>query len=257
MSSFSYLSAEDANAIVPSSCKTLCLFATYQPREEDFVCEDNVKYASSLAAAFDTVVLLTNVRDQNITRHESLPHNVVIVPLENLCFDFGMWFRFLYHFDTSLLTRLGLVNDSCILLRAKDLEEVIQKTNAPFWGMTDSHECNVHHLQSYFLMFEGGGIQQLKKFIKESDIASYVDKTKSHIVGGFELGLSQYMSKHMPLHAVYPYTNLFHIPSKWGTFAHNPAHGMWDRLLIDGMPILKKGRMHFEDEERFIATFTK
>jgi hypothetical protein len=252
---FTYLSVEDVEAIVPPTCKTLCLFASYQPRDQSHIHEENVKYVSSLANCFDTVVLLTNIRDRSI--HHTLPHNVVVVTLENMCYDFGMWFRFLYNYNTTKLSRLGLVNDSCTLLRSQDLESILEQTQASFWGMTDSHECGVHHIQSYFMMFEGMAIQRLKDFVKESNISSYVGKPKSDIVKGFELGLSQYMSKCVPIQVVYPYSSLFHIPSKWGTFANNPSYSMWDRLLIGGMPILKKGRVHYEDEDAFIATFSE
>jgi hypothetical protein len=226
----------------------------YQSPEQDYIHKRNSLYITTLTKSFEMVVVLTNTRHAEI-RH-NLPSNAKVITMENLCYDFGLWFRLLLNLDVSNIKRIGLVNDSCTLLHPKKLENILDKTAAPFWGMTDSHECGVHHVQSFFLMFEGAGIPVLMDFVRESDIPSFVGKSKSHIVGGFELGLSKFMSaRNIPLHAVFSYRNIFSTPSRWNTFAHNAPHGMWDRLLIAGMPILKNARMHFEEEETFIATF--
>lgn len=254
---FRYLSAEETAQVVPvATCKTLCLFATYQPPSDDFIDLQNALYISTLAKSFDTVVVITNIRDVEI-RH-NLPVNVRVVTMENLCYDFGLWFRFLRNLDVSNIQRIALVNDSCTLLRPRQLTNILRELTAPFWGMTDSYECGVHHVQSFFLVFENVGIKMLMEFVMESDIEAYVGKGKSHIVGGFELGLSKFMaSKNIPLQAAFPYRSIFQVQSRWNTFAHNAPHGLWDRLLVAGMPILKRDRMHFEDEDKFISAFTE
>lgn len=257
MMKFRYMPFEEIAQVVSGALpETLCLFATYQPPKDDFIDPQNSLYITTLAKSFDIVVVLTNTRDAEI-RH-NFPSNVRVVTMENLCYDFGLWFRFLRNLDVSSIQRIALVNDSCTLLRPTQLTHILQNTHAPFWGMTDSHECGVHHVQSFFLVFENAGIHTLMEFVRDSDIETYVGKSKSHIVGGFEIGLSKFMaSKGVPLNAAFAYRNVFHTQSRWNTFAHNSPHGMWDRLLIAGMPILKRGRLHFEEEEEFIASFTE
>lgn len=254
---FRYFTSAEVSQIVTSSCKSLCLFASYEPPESDFISADNVQYIRSLATCFDTVVVLTNWRFKEICNRNDLPNNVNVVSMENVCYDFGLWFRFLYNLDVTNIQRIGIVNDSCTLLNAKKLETILQSTNAPFWGMTDSYERETHHIQSYFLIFEQEGITHFMDFVRNgSDISSYVNKTKSDIVNDFELGLSRFMaSKKVPLQAVLPYSTIFNVQSRWNTFSSNASYGMWDRLLIAGMPILKKARAHFEDEDNFIAMF--
>lgn len=242
--SFTYLSKEQVEEIIEPTCTDLCLFASYQPENEMTINHANIKYVTALAQCFQNVVLLTNTRTHGIDPWETtkFPDNVKLVQLENICYDFGMWFRVIANMNVSRLHRLALVNDSCTLLKPTALINIVKNTNAPFWGMTDSIEYNVHHIQSYFMVFQDQAITKLQNFVHESDI------------DGFEFGISKHMSSlEIPLFAIFPFREACKYKSQWNTMGYNSPHTMWDRLLNAGMPIIKKERQHYPDEDAFIA----
>ncbi len=265
LAKFKYFTREFLESLMPPVGGSLCLFATYDRSNCNEFRKEVTEYIKTLAQGFDAVWVLTNHRSQPIHHEEVFGKdtNVRVICMTNMCIDFGMWFRilrYLLEVDVKLFpSRIALVNDSTILVNRDKLLHVLEETREDFWGMTDSMEKGTHHLQSYFLVFDGSeAIRLLHTFVVKSKIHNCLQLNKRGIIERFEIGLSSFMGLNkITLTAMYPFTTLMKYPSPWDTVGQNPSYVLWDRLLYAGMPLLKKRRLTYPNEEEFIEQYVK
>ena len=105
--------------------------------------------------------------------------------------------------------------------------------NEKFWGICDSKQF-LHHIQSYFLFFNGCDIINLfMKFVENTQEHQVL--LKQNIILKYEIGLSTYMiSKGFYPKVVYSHT-FFDV---YGNF-HNQSYTFWKELQLLGCPLLK------------------
>jgi hypothetical protein len=224
---------------------SLCLFAMHDGSNPKRLSPDRIQYICALCEQFEQVHVLTTseARPENA---DQLPAAVLVFPMTNCGLDFGLWLR---HVQTHLLqndaegprlrsdiTRLGLVNDSCVLVQPNldalfGHPRVLART-LDFWGCTDSDFLG-YHLQSYFLVLEPRALSVFAQFCRARDVSLL--HTKNDVILGCEIALSTYMLAHNArILAVYPWRSVMSYFTNVVCF-----HGVPD-LEAMGCPLLKR-----------------
>jgi hypothetical protein len=237
MSDAFYFDKEEVARLIAGK-KSICLFASYS--EDSLISKENIDYTNELAKYFDTLIFLTN--DRIVTNTNALSNNIQVKYLKNECLDFGMWFKVLKNMDISSVERIGLVNDSCKLIKSDSLNNLLVTKNnyIDIWGVTDSHEIH-YHLQSYFLIVEKGGLNTLKNFVNESNIHLDQNLPKwPDFIKKYEIGITQYFIQNKKnVTAVLKYTNMMNY---FNSQPINPFVWFWPYLIDKGVPVIKKNR---------------
>ena len=110
------------------------------------------------------------------------------------------------------------------------LDSLFQKmdeTNADYWGLSYSGKNLVHHIQSYFMVFNKKVIPELKKYFVE-----YISSGKQsyrEICRTFEMGLNDYLLKKGFKYRAYS-----------DNIAYDPYSDPYGSVKYDDLPILKK-----------------
>ena len=110
------------------------------------------------------------------------------------------------------------------------LDSLFQKmdeTNADYWGLSYSGKNLIHHVQSYFMVFNKKVIPELKKYFVE-----YISPGKQsyrEICTTFELGLNDYLLKKGFKYRAYS-----------DNIAYDPYSDPYGSVKYDDLPILKK-----------------
>lgn len=147
---------DGAGAVASGAGDTLCVFAHF---DRDHVIDDYVVYyvqrLHELGCEIVFVSTAEHLSAAEIDKVRPYCHRVLV--RENVGHDFGSWKVGLATIvDLDRYRRLILANDS-VYGPLHDLAGVftaMEQTGADFWGITDSHRYR-HHLQSYFLVFNG------------------------------------------------------------------------------------------------------
>lgn len=232
-----YFTNDQVERLIPPGTQSACLVASYSPRAG--ICPNLVHYTHELSNHFDRVVLLTNKRP--LPNASSLPPTCVVACVPNQCLDFGMWARVLHNLNSTGLRRLGLVNDSCYIVRPLDgAFATAQHHGWEFWGMCYSEE-QAPHVQSFFVVAEGGAVARMLDFFKGGRFDGCASLSKDEIVRRYEVGLSRHMSSAHSIHGVY---SMDMVLRRWPErpVPPNAPTFYWDCLLELGCPLLKKTR---------------
>lgn len=209
--------------------KSICLFSAYL--KEKTISSPIRAYLRELSHHFDKVLFLyTNKRLSKIVSKELCEMGIECEYLKNKGYDFGMYQRVLPKIDLSYDT-IGLINDSCYLCGSLDnYFRWFNQSRLQMAGMVDSNEIK-YHLQSYFLLFQGGGGDLLKEYLSEKKIRN----SKRKVIEHFEIGLSRhFIDQGLDIGAFLPFAKLNPNDSR------NPSFFKLDELLNEGLPILKK-----------------
>lgn len=208
----------------------LCLFSSYI-RNPGLPCHVRF-YLSQLVPHHDRIVLLTN-DDQPLTRDDDdwlRALGITHQPVRNEGFDFGMWQKALGATDISGVTRLSLVNDSCILFAPlDDFFHWHDNCLADMAGMLESQAYG-RHLQSFFLVFRGKAVMEAARHILRHPAATL---DYDAVVSTFELGLSrELLNKDFTLAARYETHAL--------AARDDPSYFFLHTLLQAGIPLIKR-----------------
>lgn len=223
-----------------------------------YMSDDMPGHAASIVAQlrqiFDAVVVINSQRDGQPETVEEVTDGLIMCKLRNRGLDFGKWHRVLSVNDLTALPclqRVLLVNDTCVPTSPNALVKVFASPAidnlGDFWGVTDSVEI-FHHVQSYFLVFQGGrAIRDLVDFFNELD-EDVFNKDKMSIVTTCEIGLSIHMMRrHHNLGALFP-TYRLAVLSGGSPFHQNagvnPTLHRADLLYRLGCPLIKACMAH-------------
>lgn len=203
---------------------------------------------------FDAVVVLNSQRMGSPEAVKVLDDGTIMCAVRNRGLDFGKWHRVLASNDLTQLACLQkvlLVNDTCLPTSETSIVNAfaspVIKGLGDFWGVTDSIEM-FHHLQSYFLVFQGSrAILDMTDFFKELDEHVF-DKDKISVVTACEIGMSIHMMKrNHNLGALYPTYRLAAL-SGGNPFQQNPAVNPTlhraELLYRLGCPLIKSCMAH-------------
>lgn len=232
--------------VTPGSRSMLCVFAHY---DRDGIIDDYViHYLEALARLGCETVFVSTAPGLDANCIERIrPLTTRIILRENRGYDFGSWRDGLATCgELTRYDRLLIVNDS-VYGPIRDLGEVFETMRdrgAPAWGITDSL-VYVHHLQSYFLVFERPVLESdvFQDFWRE--LPDHLFK-HSVIVQG-ELGLSRRLARAgFELAALCDYRTLAQDikrkfdSANWLNTPVNATHWGWKALVEKhGCPFIK------------------
>lgn len=209
----------------------LCLFSSYFA--ESMLPAYVRIYLEQLLPFFDQLVLLGN-DDKPLAAPELqwlADRNIVYQPVRNEGYDFGMWQKALADVDITGVQRLALVNDSCILFAPLAVFfDWFDQAELDVGGMLES-QAYTRHLQSFFLVFEGGAARKARDYIVTNPV---INLGYDEIVTTFELGLSKrfYEDPTLRVGVRFPVTPRAPLD--------DPSYFFIDDLLRAGMPMIKK-----------------
>ena len=143
---------------------SICVFATH-PSDPFGAPEANaIALARELSRRFDRVVASTTSQAYAAQLAAAVPGLETHVS-QNDSYDIGLFYKAwtaISAADRAVVTRLGFVNDSNILLCSLEgVFEWAEANGADFWGLTDNSEVQ-YHIQSPFLVFERRAIPALE-----------------------------------------------------------------------------------------------
>ena len=228
--------------------KKLCIFLHYFP--EGYYPIYVQYYLNELCLHFDEVRMVTNRREIE-KAPELLNKDISIQYVENEGYDFGMFYKAFQEIDPSEYDQIACINDSNILFG--ELKPFLKwgiSQQVDFWGLVDSYEApwfsshtNNYHIQSHFLVFNEKAINSLPAFFNALDV-NYIyaekdtKKLRRFIVDKWEIGLSQFLLN-MGLTSA-SYFNSLSLRSKYNSKGKNVTHSLYQELIKEGYPLLKK-----------------
>lgn len=136
----------------------------------------------------------------------------------------------LQKFDILNYSRVGLINDSCILFRRiGHIFEWIDHNDLDYCGLTDSPEIS-YHIQSYFIIIKENAIRDVYDYFMANGIVKDIDD----IIHTYEVGICRYLiGRGLKIGAYFCYKDHPH-------GVRNPMYSLIGRLIEMGMPLIKK-----------------
>lgn len=221
---------------------SLCLFSSYfQGSLPDYT----KNYLEALSQHFDSTLFITNDKElagDDLEFLESINSKSLCV--ENIGYDFGMYYTALQQVDIRSLQRLALINDSNLLVQSiSNFFQWLDHRNLDFASMLDSHEIK-YHLKSDFLVFQNDALSLVPDYFKKNGVR----KSKKKVIKKYEVGLSQYfLKKGLQIES------FFKVEAYEKGYSRNPSFYLLERLVEDGFPLVKKkilmGGFDKKDEE--------
>jgi hypothetical protein len=228
--------------------KRLCFFLHYFPG--GFFPLYVQYYVNELSLHFDEVRMITNYR---VIKEQPavMNPNVQIHFVENEGYDFGKFYKGFLDINPMEYSCIACVNDSNILLNRLDFLFKWDKSHTvDFWGLVDSHEApwfsthpDSYHIQSHFIVFNTRAIALIPEFfeqIQPEQIFQEKDlKTlRRKVINGWELGMSQFLLNNKLTCA--SCFNSLQLLQKYKSKGKNVTHVLYEELLAEGYPLLKK-----------------
>ena len=210
--------------------KTICLFSS-------FFIQNKIPlyiklYLEELRRHFDELVFITNQKELDFSEIIDLKNRDIRIEfVENEGYDFGMWYKILTKLDVGKYSRIGLVNDSCVLFRKLDrFFQWVNETNLDYCGLIDSNELS-YHIQSYFIIINCPALISLQNYFLEHGVIN----DKVQVIHSYEIGLSKFMNQQG-----YKLGAFFSCFKYSGDKNINILLHKVPELVIDGLPIAKR-----------------
>ena len=159
---------------------------------------------------------------------------LIVLRRRNLGYDFGSWRAALALLPELVMAdKVLLANDSMAgpFASLGGLLADFDRTTADVWSLTDSSQLD-HHLQSYFLGFDGGVLRE--RPVRAFFAGVRHETNKRRIIIRNEIGLSQLLRQEgFALESAFPH-------QRFVKRGQNPVILGWRRLLEAGFPFLKR-----------------
>jgi len=158
----------------------------------------------------------------------------VVLRKPNVGYDFGSWAVALNRFPAvRSAEHVMLANDSLVgpFATIASLLDEFEGTRADVWGLTETLQFS-RHLQSYFVGFRGGVLEERPLMDFWSDVRHYQDKNL--VIHRNELGLGRLLQDEG-----YAVDAAF-VAEQVVAAADNPTIIGWHRLLANGFPFVKR-----------------
>lgn len=190
---------------------------------------------SELRAAGYAVVVVSGSPGTEPLRWGDTPlDGVTVLRKPNVGYDFGSWAVGLATFpEIAGQERVILTNDSLMgpFASPAPLLDRLSSSPADVWGLTETMQF-VRHLQSYFLAFRGGVLQERPLAQFWGDVRHYGDKQL--VIHRGELGLARLLAREgFSMDAAFPAQSVTRPED-------NPTLAGWRNLLDGGFPFVKR-----------------
>jgi len=177
----------------PLNKEFLCYFAHH---DRDGVVDDYViEYIKALRNLNIDIVFITDTSEDN-ELHKIADFVTKVIVKNGAGRDFGSWYLAIKEQGLDALDRysyLLLVNDSVYFPVAdpKRMLDRMRELNFNFWGITDTRELGLYHIQSYFLAFDRTAQKKLlPKFLAAFDRNIFLERRSQ--IFEFEFNLSKW-----------------------------------------------------------------
>lgn len=160
--------------------------------------------------------------------------DTLVLRKPNVGYDFGSWAVALNRFPAiRSAEHVVLANDSLVgpFATIAPLLQTFETTRADVWGLTETLQFS-RHLQSYFVGFRGGVLEERPLAHFWSDVRHYEDKNL--VIHRNELGLGRLLQNEG-----YAVDAAF-VAEQVVAAADNPTIIGWRRLLSGGFPFVKR-----------------
>lgn len=218
----------------------IAIIAHYSPRPS--VSPSVFELVTQLGdAGYRSVICSTSEARDRLRWPGDVPSGTVVLRRRNVGYDFGSWAVALDHFPRSAaLDHVILTNDSIVgpFAPIAPILEGFEHGNTDAWSLTDSYEV-AHHMQSYFVGFRHGVLarEPLLSFFRHVR----VERAVQDVILRYELGLSATCRESGILHNS-------HFPADaLDPARRNPTIALWERLLEQGFPFVKRRLLTDED----------
>lgn len=186
------------------------------------------------ALGYICILVSTSPAVGTLTWPNGLPGDTIVVRRTNEGYDFGSWAVGLAMFPE--MRRLDLViltNDSMAgpFAPIDGFVDAFENSPVEVWAITDSHQIS-HHLQSYFIGFRGGVLDDRPWRTFFGGIEDLDEKMD--IVLRYEFGIMRTCRRE-----AYSWNALYKA-SDLGVGLQNPTLAGWRKLIALGYPFLKR-----------------
>lgn len=194
----------------------------------------NTMVAEFLAAGYRVVVSSSCPSPSELIFEESVREQVTVLRKPNVGYDFGSWACALaWDPDISRAGHVVLVNDSLVgpFCGLDSVLKGFHESHADVYGLTDTMQFR-YHLQSYFLGFKNGILQE--QALRRFWMGIRHETNKQKIIQRNEIGFSEQLRREgFITEAAFPYG--------WSVKAGaNPTIRGWEELLACGFPFVKR-----------------
>jgi len=222
----------------------ICLFSSYSTS----LVIDNyiIFYLKELLRFHNQVIFITNERKVSVILLDKLGIKTIFVKNEG--YDFGMWYKVLKTLDINTITRLSLINDSCVLFsKLNNIFKKVKNSDFDYCGITKSIDF-AEHIQSYFLVIKKPIIKHVYNYFMDNGI--YEDLQT--VILKYEIGLSQHLIKRG-----FKIGPLFNLSKSFK--GNNTSVYLAKELIENGCPLIKKKVLlnSFKDDETLVLHKTK
>ena len=194
----------------------------------------NAMIAALLGAGYRVVVSSSCQSTSELVFGESVRDEITVLRKPNVGYDFGSWACGLaWDAGITRARDVVLVNDS-MLGPFSALDTVLtgfHESKADVYGLTDTTQFG-YHLQSYFIGFKNGVLQE--QALRRFWMSIRHETSKERIIQRNEIGLSRLLrAEGFECEAAFPY---------WRSVdeGENPTIRGWERLLGLGFPFVKR-----------------
>jgi len=194
----------------------------------------NTMIAELLGAGYRVVVSSSCESPSELIFDDSISDRVTVLRRPNVGYDFGSWAcGLVWDGDISRARHVVLVNDS-LLGPFWGLDKVLtgfHESKADVYGLTDTMQFG-YHLQSYFLGFKNGVLEE--HALRQFWMGIRHETNKQRIIQRNEIGFSRLLRREGFIsEAAFPYW--------WSVNAgENPTIRGWEKLLECGFPFVKR-----------------
>lgn len=220
----------DVNPVHTGKVAVIAHFST-SPRVSRSV-EELVRQLTTLR--YTCIVVSTCPDGNTLLWPHGRPADTIVVRRTNEGYDFGSWAVALAMFpEVRRLDRVVLTNDSMVgpFAPIDGIVAAFEESPVEVWAITDSHQI-AHHIQSYFLGFRGGVLDERPWRSFFSSIEDLDEKMD--IVLRYEFGIMRTCRREG-----YSW-NVLYRASDLGVGLENPTLAGWRKLLALGYPFVKR-----------------
>lgn len=224
---------ERGNSATISKCEKIALIAQFSPHAIQK--RSLSAYTQALEkSGFLPIVISTSPAAEKLEFPFGLADSTLIYRRKNIGYDFGSWAQALKELPGVQKTRVTLLTNDSLLGPFADISPLLDwicQEGADIRALTTSWQFT-KHLQSYFLAFRGGILQD--QVWQDFFSSIRTEPEKMDVVTHYEIGLSRIAYRYG-----YSGESYIYMTKEYRHF-NNPTVTNWKEILESGVPFVKR-----------------